>query len=251
MPLPLRPRQADRWARYEQAPARRRISRRLAAAPEPRCLTPLHYEPEYRYPLVIWADDSDTTPWPLVRALGAISLRNHAGVAPAGRRASEFSADPDRNSRIGVRSKRIDDAISLARRKLNLHPDRHFIVGRGQSLAALVQELTDEQMQEIAGIAWIAETDSSCRPTGIDWTRRVDLPLLLCLAESELTDGTDTIAANLRGLHAIGFDVTTITSSERPSFVSNALANVNRWIMSFVTGAPAFGETETETIDRN
>ena len=250
MPLPLRPRQADRWARYDQAPARHRISRRLAVAPEPRCLTPLHYEPEYRYPLVIWADDSDN-PWALVRALGAISLRNHAGVAPAGRSVSNFTADPDRNSRIDVRSQRIDDAISLARRKLNLHPDRRFIVGRGRSLAALIQELTDEQLREITGIAWIAETESSCRPAGIDWNRRVDLPLLLCLAESELANGTDAFAGHLRGLHAIGFDVTTITSSERPSFVSNALANVNRWIMSFVTGAPAFTETPIETLDRN
>lgn len=248
MSLPLRPRNLDRWAQFTDAPTRHRVSRRQPLLREPRCLAPLHYEPDYRYPLVIWADDSET-PWTLVKALGAISLRNHAGVAPADRATSpsvlnRFSPRP-------LETCRIEQARELAGRRMNIHPDRVFVVGRGSSLARLVNEIPDRIMRELAGIAWIAEGSSTCDAADIDWTRRVDLPLLLCLPESVLIDQPDEVAIQMRRMHAAGFDLTLITSSDRPTFTSNALANVNRWIMGFVTGTPPFAETQIETMDWN
>ena len=248
MPLPIRSRPLDRPSPLPTRSIAAQPARRREIPRAPQVLVPLHYEPDYRYPLIVWVDDDPTAPVPLMRAASGISLRNHAGVAPAGR--SHAIARPLAPCDTLDPAARFVAAVEAARRRLSIHPERIFIVGRGPSLAQLLAEIPLDGDASPAGVAWVADSITSCDPGRLGWNRRLDLPLLLAVPEPTLDERAD-LRSRLLALHAAGCDATTITSSRRPNFLTNALANVNRWVMSFITGEPAFPQAPIERIDMN
>ena len=60
MPLPIRSRPLDRPSPLPTRSIAAQPARRREIPRAPQVLVPLHYEPDYRYPLIVWVDDDPT-----------------------------------------------------------------------------------------------------------------------------------------------------------------------------------------------
>ena len=57
--------------------------------------SPLHYEPKYAYPLIVWLHGSGESEAQLRRVMPAISLRNYASIAPRGDACADSGLQPE------------------------------------------------------------------------------------------------------------------------------------------------------------
>ena len=220
------------WSLDDDAVTARQESTRST---EPRWFIPLHYEPEYRYPLIAWLDMTNQ-PLSLASAMAGISMRNHCAVAPGN---SAFTTGWSDSAATAISG--ISNLLQQAQRRLSVHPQRLFIVQREGSLTETLALLDHPQAPAVAGLIWITSApEIAGRILPTQTTRQ--LPLAICIP-----DRTIAIEATLRTqrvLHAMGHDPIVLVSSERPAFLANALPNVNRWIMEKVTGQSSFPTAE-------
>src|SRR5690606_5013251 len=98
--------------------------------PAPRALpyrifTPLHYEKNYAYPLLVWLHGAGGDETQLERIMPHVSLRNHVAVAPraAGLVWEQTSGGIAHAERV------IFEAIEAAQARLNIARQRIFIAG--------------------------------------------------------------------------------------------------------------------------
>ena len=104
---------------------------------------PLHYEPGYSYPLVVWLHGSGCDERQLLRIMPLVSMRNYVAVAPRGV-ASLRGAGQSRGWRPTARTaygwsqdeqdlqqaeQRIFDSIEMTFRRFNIDPRRIFLAG--------------------------------------------------------------------------------------------------------------------------
>src|SRR5262245_16792850 len=99
-------------------------------------LCPLHYEPNYAYPLIVWLHGSGDSERQLRRIMPLVSLRNYAAVAPRGTMAMSMTditatgyrwvQSPEQISRA---EQRVWSAIAAAQDTYNIRPDRIFLAG--------------------------------------------------------------------------------------------------------------------------
>ena len=97
--------------------------------------TPLHYERNYAYPLIVWLHGPDDDEQQVTRVMPLVSMRNYVGVGPRGTLAAEdveggyrWSQTP---SHIARAERRVLSAVAAARRWLNIAPTRIYLAGYG------------------------------------------------------------------------------------------------------------------------
>ncbi len=103
------------------------------ASPHYALFAPLHYEPNYAYPLLVWLHAAGDDENQLKRVMPQISLRNYVAIAPRG-----TCSEGDDNERftwrqtephIAAAEQRVLDCLSVAKEKFNLAPARIFLAG--------------------------------------------------------------------------------------------------------------------------
>ena len=97
---------------------------------------PIHYEPGYAYPLLVWLHGSASNEQELRQVMPLVSMRNYVAVAPARHVAERrATAAVTAGGKRATRSKRPNRASPIASRspkqRFNIHPDRIFLVGHG------------------------------------------------------------------------------------------------------------------------
>lgn len=257
-------------------------------------LSPLHYEPDYAYPLVIWldtitrvsptrgqvktnslapnpADENDspslnaacesenerrpaehtagldfqtqglnksksnaTQPLSLSAAMNEISLRNFAAISARGFENQQAS--------IGT-GDTLTHLVQTAKAKLNIHPDRIFLVVRSSSFRP-VTDLMASSTAKLAGVVWIAAETSGPEhrlSDSLEWdkgaiTCRSCAPLFMAIPDSP--EAIDRSVTRAKTLHSLGWEPMVVASAAGSTFTRAALANANRWMMGIVTGQP-------------
>jgi predicted esterase len=142
---------AGEWCDLEQGSI---ISLHSAAASR-NVYLPCHYEPYYRYPLVLWLE---SRPGELRNWFPAISERNYLAVGVQGPLAARTvlggSSWPRDRSAIAAATEAIHAAIQQVTGEFSIHPERVFLAGLHDTAAlALTVGLTHPQ--EFAGVAAI------------------------------------------------------------------------------------------------
>ena len=122
---------------------------------------PLHYEPNYAYPLLVWLHGSGDSERQLRRIMPLVSLRNYVAVAPRG--TQDLSS---RNARIpsGPRlslgaiaehvaqaEQRIRQAVAEAQHRFHIRPDRIFLAGY-ECGGTMAFRVAAEQAAQFAGV---------------------------------------------------------------------------------------------------
>jgi phospholipase/carboxylesterase len=91
---------------------------------------PMHYEPNYAYPLIVWLHGAGDDERQLMRVMPLVSMRNYVAVAPRGTTKSAVGYDWEQSEPdIETAQQRVFAAIDDARQRFHIERRRIFIAG--------------------------------------------------------------------------------------------------------------------------
>ncbi len=213
--------------------------------------SPLHYEPKYAYPLIVWlhgAGDSETQ---LRRVMPSISVRNYASIAPrggasVGTQAYCWEQSPNAIERA---QQSVLDCIATAQQRFNISEQRIFLAGFGcgGTMALRVAMSNPEKFAAVASLG-------GGFPHGhtplfrLDAAR--DLPVFLAHGRNAVSYDEEHVCMDLRLLHAAGISVTLRQYPCADELTTQMLSDLDVWLMDIVTGPSTTGETAFPAEDR-
>lgn len=204
-----------------------------------RFFLPVRYEPNYRYPLIVWLHSDGYNENQISQVLPHISLQNYLGVGirgsrsidPAGHR-FDWALSPAAMARC---EDALWDAIDQALQRYSVHPQRVFIAGYGSG-GTVARQIALKHADAFAGC--IALGGRFPRASGLlsnlPAARR--LPHLWSVAVDNPTVTNEQFTRDVELIAAAGLkmDIRRYTSDDE--MVSEVLRDVDRWVMRHVTG---------------
>ena len=206
---------------------------------------PLHYEPNYAYPLVVWLHGGGDSDEQLGHVMPFISLRNYVAVAPRGTRVVPRRGGNGRGFDWLQNSEHIEDAynriqlaIDGAQRRFNVRSDRVFLVGH-ECGGTMAYRIGMQCPSEFAGIVSLCGPfPSSGTPLAeLDAVRQ--LPLYVAACRQGRFFPTDEVCDNLRLFHSAGMSITLREYPGEEGLSPQMLADVDRWLMEQIASPPA------------
>ncbi len=197
------------------------------------CFSPIHYEPGYAYPLIVWLHGPESNEEEVQQAVPLVSARNHVAIAPRGTCPSDRirGAYSWGNSSADVMEavERVEGCIEIAREQFNVHPERIFLAGYATG-GTLALRLAMEYPNLAAG----AVSLGGPVPQGNRPLKRINearkLPLMLSVSPGEKF-ALEEVMDDLRLLHSAGCSLALRLYPEGDELTTTMLADVDRWIM--------------------
>lgn len=203
---------------------------------------PIHYEPGYPYPLLIWLHGAQGDERQICDVMPEISLRNFVAIAPRG----TCLARGDRHSfawrqsadAIDEAEARVLDCVDIACRRFNVHTDRVFLAGAGCG-GTMALRTAWNHPGRFAGVASIGgPLPAHGRPLrNINSLRR--LPCFIASGRTSLEYPEAEVCRDLRMLHSAGCTVALRQYPCGDDLTNVMLADLNRWVMDIVCPTPA------------
>lgn len=200
--------------------------------------TPLHYEPNYAYPLIVWLHGAGGDETQLTRVMPHVSLRNHAAVGPRATAADRHSSSYRwEQTAAGVRQaeQAIFESIEAAESRLNVAPTRIFIAGY-QDGGVMALRIALRHPDRFAGAATICGQF----PRGLQPLSRLNevrrTPLLLMYGQESRAYSTDALCDDLELFHTAGLRVAVRQYPCGDEITTAMLHDLDAWIMEQVTG---------------
>ena len=204
--------------------------------------TPLHYEPNYSYPLLVWLHDDGGEARDLQRVMPLISVRNYVGVSITG---EAFSNDLQGRRRgwgwsqsaegIVAAENKLGDALELVANKFRIHADRIFLAGSGVG-GTLATRLALRNPARFAG----ALSLGGAFPTGqsplsmLVSARR--LPLFIAHCRDSVRYPIERLCEELKLFHTAGLGATIRQYPCGDEVTTQMLHDMDVWLMERVTG---------------
>ena len=201
---------------------------------------PMHYEPGYAYPLVVWLHGAPGNEYELRQVMPLVSLRNYVAVAPRGPSADRRQANAYRwrqtSDDIEEAEARIDHCISLSQRRYHIHADRVFLVGHGSG-GTMALRVAWNNPAKYAGVATIGGPMPAklCPLRHVKQIRR--LPCLLTVSRHSRAYPDHRVCGDLRLLHSAGCTVALRQYPGDDELTTKMLSDLDRWLMEFVCGS--------------
>lgn len=202
--------------------------------------TPIHYEPNYAYPLIVWLHADACNEHELRQIMPQVSMRNYVGVAPQG--CWQSSRSPGRHGwrqasdLIELAESRVADSIAVIQQRFNIHPERIFLAGNGSG-GTMAVRIAWNNPARFAGVVSV----NGPLPTQQSPLRRVNelrqLPCLLATSRDSKRYPQQRVCQDLRLLHAAGCTVALRQYPGGDGLTKWMLADVDRWMMELVCGA--------------
>ncbi|MBN2021203.1 MAG: hypothetical protein JW809_00270 [Pirellulales bacterium] len=204
--------------------------------------TPLHYEPNYAYPLIVWLHGPSQDERQLARIMPLVSMRNYMAVAPqgiavgpgsdhAGIRQYDWPQDWDH---IEVAERRVGEAIDAVAQKYRFSPDRVFLAGfdRGGTMAFRVALANPRRFAGV--LSFCGAFPSGQNPLGhLPEIRK--MPIFLAVGRDSVPYPPDVACEDLRLLHTAGLSVTLRQYPCRHEICPQMLRDMDRWIIEQIT----------------
>jgi len=208
---------------------------RYCSTPTHALFAPLHYEPGYAYPLVVWLHGPRDNEQQLKRIMPGVSMRNFVAVAPRGTQA-ECGAEPcgyrwqQTAEQISLAEQRTLAAIDAARENFNVEPRRVFVAGFGCG-GTMAFRIALHHPQQFAGALSLGGAfPAGNRPLrNLAAVRR--LPLFLACGTDSAGYPSAEVCDDLRLFHSAGLSVTLRQYPCGDELTTLMLADMNRWIM--------------------
>jgi phospholipase/carboxylesterase len=202
---------------------------------------PLHYEPNYSYPLIVWLHGPHNNELELKQIMPLVSMRNYVGAAPRATAASEqdcgagirFCWHAD-EQQLPLAEERLWECLDGARQRFNIAADRVFLAGL-QCGGTMALRLGLRNPDQFAG----AISFGGAFPTGgaplarLHTARRLPLFLATTL-DSELYP-QEKVCEHLRLFHSASMSVTIQQYPGPDELTDLMLADMDRWIMERIT----------------
>lgn len=197
------------------------------------CLfSPLHYEPGYAYPLIVWLHGAGRSEADVRHVMPHISMQNFVAVAPRGTQAvpSRRPAFRWTQKQVAIAEARVLRAVDTACSRFNVAPERIFIAGF-DSGATMAYRVAFAHPDRFAGvIAACGGFPNGQRPFA-RLTEARQLPVLMMYGRDSVKYPPEAACADLRLFHAAGLDVNLRQYPETQHLTVGMLADINRWIM--------------------
>ena len=202
---------------------------------------PLHYEPGYAYPLIVWLHGRGGDERQLTRVMPMMSMRNFLAIAPRGVCAAETGRGVQRGytweqseKAVGRAEQGIFDAIETASRKLHVHRDRVYLAGFdcGGTMAFRVAM---NHPGRFAGVLSLCGAfPRGCTPLGnLVEARR--LQVMLTIGRDSREYPAAEVCENLRLFHTAGLSVMLRQYPSGHELSPQMLTDMNRWIIEQIT----------------
>jgi phospholipase/carboxylesterase len=210
---------------------------------------PLHYEPNYAYPLIVWLHGPDDSEQQLKRIMPLISLRNYVAVAARGTAKSAAGGFNWRQSEehIQAADERVVECIEAASEKFNVAADRVFLAGYGSG-GTMAFRIALQNPQRVAGVL----SFGGPLPTGhaplaqLQAARR--LAVFVACTRASRNYPTSVVCDDLRLLHTAGMSIVLREYPGDDGLTTHMLADMDRWVMEQITsaGSPRSEEARSE-----
>jgi phospholipase/carboxylesterase len=194
---------------------------------------PLHYEPNYAYPLVIWLHGRQGSEHDLLRIMPHLSLRNYVAVAPRGTEKIDRFYDWSRaNCRLA--EQRVLRCLEAAQTKYNISPRRIYLAGM-ENGGAMAIEIALRHPEIFAGAISLGGGFPSGGAPLANLEAAREVPLFLTSYQDSSFYPTDRACNDLRLFHAAGLRVMLRQYPGKDGLCKLVLADLDRWIMEQVT----------------
>lgn len=211
---------------------------------------PVHYEPNYAYPLVVWLHGPGNDEQQLKRILPLVSLRNYVGVAVRGTIPCTSASGkagfswPQSEPHTALAGQRVLEAISFVQSRYNVSSKRVFLAGFDCG-GTMALRLAFAHPRWFAGVLSLGgEFPVGGAPLSrLDEARRV--PVFLACGRTSERYPSAIVCDNLKLLHSAGMDLTLREYPCGQELSEGMLSDMDRWMMELVTGArpsPGFGD---------
>ncbi len=222
-------------------------------------ITPLHYQPGYQYPLLVWLHSSGHNERQIEQVLPHISTRNYVGVGVRATRATDvrgcgfdWPMGPD------AASKACDDvfsAIDEAMTAYTIHPERVILAGYGSG-ATLACRIAMMQCDRIAGVVRMGGqfADNCGAMKNFKNLRQRRLPMLWLQAINEVDDELLALQRDISVAQLIRSQVEIRQYMGDDVMNTAALKDIDRWCFDKIIAPkpePAIvGEAILDEADR-
>jgi phospholipase/carboxylesterase len=207
---------------------------------------PIHYEPNYAYPLVVWLHGDGLNERQLVRLMPHVSLRNYVAVAPRGTArpgpqagsgvASNGFVWPHRAAEAAAAETRIFDAIETAARRYHVARRRVFLAGADAGGTLALRTALAYPDRFAGALSFGGSFPQGGAPLArLDAARR--LPLFIAYDGDAAAFTEERIEPLIRLFYAAGMQVMLRRYPPRKQLGGEMLADADRWMMDLVTGA--------------
>ena len=194
---------------------------------------PLHYEPNYAYPLVIWLHGRQGSERDLQQVMPHLSLRNYVAVAPRGTENADHFYDWSRtNSRLA--EQRVLRCLEAAQTKYHVAPRRIYLAGM-ENGGALAIEIALRYPEIFAGAISLGGGFPAGGAPLANLEAARDLPLFLTSYQQSSFYPVELACDDLRLFHAAGLRVMLRQYPGKDGLCKLVLADLDRWIMEQVT----------------
>ena len=211
--------------------------------------SPMHYEPKYAYPLLVWLHGTGGDERQLMRIMPVISMRNYVAVAPRGLLIDQPVCPPTFDlsvSAILQRPKeqydwilsadnltaieqRIFDCITVAQERCNIASHRVFIAGFGSGGTAALR-LATLYPECFAGAAAFGGEIPPGNRIFPSWQMTQPLSVFLGVDEN----APDRACRMMELFHTAGLTANVREYPDTNSLTQTMLQDLNRWMMQVV-----------------
>jgi phospholipase/carboxylesterase len=223
--------------------------------------SPLHYERNYSYPLLVWLHGPNDDERQLKRIMPLVSLRNYVAVAPRGTvEAGEALGENEdtiergfgwsqRSDHISLAESRVFAAVHAARQRFNVAENRIFLAGFASG-GTMALRLALNHPVQIAGAASFTGTfPTGSAPLGrLAQARR--LRLLLATGRDSVDYPQEQVCDHLRLFHSAGMSVNVRQYPCGDDLTTTMLSDMDRWIMDQILSPQNLVADETSSRGR-
>jgi phospholipase/carboxylesterase len=198
---------------------------------------PLHYEPGYHYPVVVWLHGHGADERELTRVMPLVSIRNYVAVAPRGILVEDPSGREvygwgQSESAVQQAEQRIFESIGAVAQRFRFHQRRVFLVGYDAG-GTMAFRLAADYPHCFAGVVSLGGRFPVERTPLGNLNRLRQLPIFLAVEHDSRLYPPRLACDDLRLFHAAGLSVTLRQYGR--AVAPNMLADVDRWIMEQIS----------------
>ena len=204
-----------------------------------RVFAPLHYEPNYAYPLLIWLHGPGSDERQLQEVMPLVSLRNYVAIGPRGAfdNVDGYRWD-DSIAELGAAEQTIFECIELASQQFHIHPQRTFLAGY-QCAGTMALRIGLRHPERFAGALSIGGPFPNGSMPLAKLNQSRGLPLFVAQGCDSREYSLDRTCDELRLFHAAGMNVTLRQYSCGDELIAHMLHDIDVWVMERVTGMPS------------
>ena len=213
--------------------------------------SPMHYEPGYAYPLVVWLHSEGEDEHAIKDVMPQISMRNYVGIGVRGTLIHETGNDED-GSELGdgpegftwrqnldhtyLAQHRVIEAIEQVRDRFNIREDRIFLAGQGTG-GTMAFRLAMREPELFAGVISLGGPFPRTDAPLARIAEARQLPLFMAASCDDESYPAETVCDDLRLLYSAGMSVTLRHYPEDEPYRDHMLGDIDRWIMELIAAS--------------